>query len=631
MRAFITSCAAFFPFAFLLAQPVTIQLQLFAGGRTEPVAITNAGDTRQFVVERAGRIFILNANGTWAPQPFLDITDRVNDGGSEQGLLGLTFHPDYANNGYFYVHYTGGTGVGNSRISRFSVSTNPNDALEASEFFVWSATQPGPNTNHRGGDLHFGPDGNLWFALGDGGGTGDPSGYAQNLNIPFGKMLRIDVDGGTPYAVPSDNPYVGVGGGVLPEIWASGLRNPWRLSIDQLNGDVWIGDVGQGVAEEIDHWPGGDNSGPNFGWRCYEGTSAYNTAGCGALATYDAPVAVHSHANSWCAIVGGHVYRGRNFSRLTGRYIYVDWCLGTFYSLAPNGPAWTQEVLLASGVTGFAAMGENRNGELYAVNQQNGNVYRITDPLAVVRLSPKVFLEGPYDNAVVQMKDDLRSTGVLPTTEPYSALGFPAEGWGGETVAPAVLAVTGVNAIVDWVRIELRQSGTPTTIVASVNALVQRDGDVVATDGISAVTVYEIPGNYHVAVRHRNHLGCMSAGTFPLTTTATTVDFRSTLMPVFGTNARKPIGAQLVLWSGNTTHDSPPPSLIKYTGTANDRDPILTAIGGTLPTATINGYFITDVNMDGIVKYAGSANDRDPILVNVGGTVPTATRAEQVP
>ncbi|MEO8068614.1 MAG: PQQ-dependent sugar dehydrogenase [Flavobacteriales bacterium] len=632
MRAITTFCFSVIPFTLLLAQPaVSVQLQTVASGRIEPVAITNAGDPRLFIVERAGRIFILNPNGSWVATPFLDITDRVNDGGGEQGLLGLAFHPDYASNGYFYVHYSGGTGVGNSRISRFTVSADPNDAVETSEFFIWSATQPGPNTNHRGGDLHFGPDGNLWFGLGDAGGSGDPSNYAQNLTVPFGKMLRIDVDGGSPYAIPADNPYVGAGGGILPEIWARGLRNPWRFSLDELTGDVWIGDVGQGVWEEIDRWPGNNNSGPDFGWRCYEGTGGYNTAGCGAIGTYDAPVAAHNHTDSWCAIVGGQVYRGNNFTRLTGRYIYTDWCLGNIYSLTPNGPGWTQELLCASGISGLAAFGENMNGELYVVNQQSGFVYRIVDPYAVVRVSPKVFLEGPYDNAVVQMRDDLRAATLIPVTEPYSGLGFQQEGWGGETIAAPVLAVTGANAIVDWVRIELRQSGSPGTIAASVNALVQRDGDVVSTDGVSPVEVIDVPGNYHVAIRHRNHLGCMTSGTLALTATTTALDFRSNLLPVYGANARKAVGAQLVLWAGNTVRDTPPPYQIKYTGTANDRDPILVAVGGTLPTASIMGYHSADVTMDGVVKYTGSLNDRDPILVNVGGTTPTATRTEQLP
>jgi len=627
MKAFTTIlCIVLLSPPMLFGQPaVTVQLQLVAGGRAEPVAITNAGDSRLFVVERAGRIQILNADGSWAPQPFLDIATLVNDGGIEQGLLGLAFHPNYAMNGFFYVHYTGGTGVGTSVVSRFSVSANPNDANEGSQFIIWDEVQPGPNTNHRGGDLHFGPDGNLWFALGDAGGTGDPSNYAQNLNLPWGKMLRINVNSGSPYSIPATNPYAGGGG--LAEIWASGMRNPWRFSIDEVTGDVWIGDVGQGVWEEIDRWPSGDNSAPNFGWRCYEGTGNYNTVGCGALGTYDAPIAQHNQNTGWCAIVGGHVYRGSDFPRLSGRYIYTDWCLGTFISLRPDGANWEADTLLESGIIGYAAIGEGMDGELYVCNQQNGEIRRIIDPIATVQVSAKVFLEGPFDNATDQMKDDLRVAGYLAVKEPYSALGFVQLGSGGETVPASVRAVAGANAIVDWVRLELRQSGSPTTVMATANALLQRDGDVVATDGSSSVTFAVAPGSYHVAIRHRNHLGCMTATTRALTVTAATVDFRVTGTSTYGTAARKTLDSHQLLWAGNATHDN----MLVYVGAGNDRDPLLLAIGGSVPTGTVTGYRQEDINMDGVTRYIGGANDRDPILVNIGGAIPTSTKLEQLP
>ncbi len=609
--------------------PVSVELQLVNGGLVEPVCIANAGDDRLFVVERAGRINILLPGGQWASQPFLDITDRVNDAGSEQGLLGLAFHPDFSSNGFFYVHYTGGTGVGNSRVSRFSVSaTDPNDAVETSEFFVWSVVQPGPNQNHRGGDLHFGPDGYLYFGLGDAGGNGDPSDRAQNLTLPFGKILRINVNSGSPYSVPATNPYVGAGGGVLPEIWASGLRNPWRFGIDASNGDVWIGDVGQSLWEEIDRWPGGDNTGPNFGWRCYEGNVPYNTANCGAIGTYDPPVAVHSQSLGYCAIVGGRVYHGQNFQRLQGRYIYTDWCAGEFVSLRPNGSGgWIQETLLSSGIMGYAAIGEDAHGELYVCNQGNGEVLRIVDPYAEVHVSAKVFLEGCYDVNTDQMRDDLRIAGLIPVMEPYTAMGHVQHGSGYESVAASVLSTTGLNAIVDWVHLELRQSGSPSTIVSTANALVQRDGDVVATDGTSPVSFIVLPGNYHIAVRHRNHLGCMTSGTIALSATTVPLDLRSGTVPVYGTNARKVVGTRQVLWAGNTLGDG----MLKYTGTNSDRESILTAIGGVVPTNSVTGYRREDCNMDGIVKYTNTGNDREPILTNIGGTVPTNTRLEQLP
>jgi subtilisin-like proprotein convertase family protein len=250
-----------------------------------------------------------------------------------------------------------------------------------------------------------------------------------------------------------------------------------------------------------------------------------------------------------------------------------------------------------------------------------------------VSLTPKVFMEGPYNSGAGTMTDALRTLPTFPLSEPYTAMGFVnAAGGGGETTTAGVLAVTGNNAIVDWVRIELRNNADPTVLVASRHALVQRDGDVVsAADGASAITMGVSAGNYYVVVRHRNHLGCMTASAMALSNVAVPVNFTIAGTLTYGTNARTSNGAVQLLWSGNSVRDTPPPSLLKYTGTANDRDPILTAIGGTVPTLTINGYYLTDVNMDGVVKYTGTLNDRDPILVNVGGTIPTATRTEQVP
>ena len=211
--------------------------------------------------------------------PFLDIHTRVNSGG-EQGLLGLAFDPNYAESGFFYVYYIFGGGNGSSRISRFSVTANPDSAAEASEQVIYS--WPQPYSNHNGGDIHFGPDGYLYIGLGDGGSGGDPEGYAQNMSDPLGDMIRIDVsDPDTTYTIPPTNPFAGLVGDTLPEIWASGLRNPFRWGFDALTGDLWIGDVGQNAFEEVDFWPAGAlyNSHPNFGWNCYEGFGAYCSTG----------------------------------------------------------------------------------------------------------------------------------------------------------------------------------------------------------------------------------------------------------------------------------------------------------------------------------------------------------------
>ena len=239
-----------------------------------------------------------------------------------------------------------------------------------------------------------------------------------------------------------------------------------------------------------------------------------------------------------------------------------------------------------------------------------------------------MFLEGPYVQASAQMSDNLRSAGLIPLAEPYTGLGYAqVAGGGGETVAQSVLNVTGVNAVVDWVRVELRSSSTPTTVLATRQGLLQRDGDVVATDGTSALSFGVGASNYYVAVRHRNHLGAMTASAVALSGTAATVNFKGTSLTTYGTNAEKTIGTARALWMGNTTGNN----TIKYTGTANDRDPILTRVGSTTPNNSVAGYFLEDVQLNGAVKYSGTGNDRDPILVNVGSTTPNSIRIEQLP
>jgi hypothetical protein len=226
------------------------------------------------------------------------------------------------------------------------------------------------------------------------------------------------------------------------------------------------------------------------------------------------------------------------------------------------------------------------------------------------------------------MHDSLRGDGVLPLTEPYSALGYTyAGGGGGETVAPAVLTTIGPNAIVDWVVVELSNNADPQSVLFARPALVQRDGDVVALDGTSALSLATAPGNYYVALRHRNHFGAMTAAPVALGATPTAIDLTSAATATYGTNARKDINGTQVLWSGDVNRDG----ILKYTNTANDRDLILVAIGGIVPTSTVTGYRAEDVNLDGVVKYTGGANDRDIILQNIGGVVPTNVRLQQLP
>ena len=610
-----------------IASGQTVTLEPVVTGLTNPVDIAHAGDARLFIVQRGGVIRLLQPNGSLSPTPFLDITDRVNSSGGEQGLLGMAFHPDYAMNGFFYVNYVSGTGNGTTRISRFSVGANADVANPASEVILFSQSQP--QTNHNGGDLAFGPDGYLWFALGDGGGAGDPNNLAQNMTSAHGKMHRINVDGGLPYTIPADNPFATADPGVtLRSIWASGLRNPYRFSFDALTGDVWIGDVGQSAQEEIDFVPAGQHAGLDFGWRCYEGTADYNTAGC-AGGSYTAPIFQHLHSDGSCSVIGGFVYRGNTYPSLYGKYIYTDYCHGRIHALTPNGSGgWIPSTLMATGSFGLASFGEDAAGGLYVCNTSSGVLSRIVEPAALVRVNAAVFLDGPLNSTTLIMSDGLRSNGTIPLAQPYTALGYgQVAGGGGEVTTGAVLATTGNNAIVDWVRVELRSAAEPRIVVATRQALVQRDGDIVNANGTVTLQFNVGAGSYYVVVRHRNHQAAMTATPIALSAAASTVDFRSGTTATFGINAQRTVGSVRALWSGNVLVDD----RLRYTGPANDRDPILSAIGGTVPTNTATGYRVEDVNMDGLMRYTGAANDRDPILTNIGGVVPTNTRIEQLP
>lgn len=384
------------PATTLLAQnPVTILLENFATGLISPVDIAHCGDERLFIVEQAGRIMIVGPDGTVSPTPFLDIQARVNDAGGEQGLLGLAFDPDYTTNGRFYVNYTAGSGNGTSRVSRFNVTDDPDVADPDSEEILY--TVPQPASNHNAGDLDFGPDGYLYIPFGDGGSANDPSNHGQDLEIyVLGDIVRLDVSGETGYTIPASNPWANLGNDTLPEIWGSGLRNPFRFGFDALTGDLWIGDVGQGQREEIDFWPAGDNSGPNFGWRCYEGnipTPGINDD-CPPATEFVGPVTDHTHGEGWCSVIGGRVYRGTEFPRLYGRYIYTDFCPTPYFSLRPNGVGgWIREqVRPNNGGSGTACIAENSALELFVANVNNGTIKRIVDQCPMP--APDITLDG---------------------------------------------------------------------------------------------------------------------------------------------------------------------------------------------------------------------------------------------
>jgi glucose/arabinose dehydrogenase len=335
--------------------------------------LTHAGDgsNRIFVVERSGRIQVFdNSPSVFTKDTLLDITDRVSASG-EMGLLGLAFHPDYETNGYFYVNYT----ANNPRrtiISRFQVSaTNPDSADKNSEFELFSFNQPYPN--HNGGWIGFRQtDGYLYIGTGDGGDAGDPQNNGQKITTMLGKILRIDVDNQDPglnYAIPPDNPFVDSTGNVVKEIYAWGMRNPWRCSFDPVTDLFWAADVGQNAWEEIDIV----EKGKNYGWRCYEGTHEYDLNGCN-YPEYINPIWEYDHGQG-CSITGGYVYRGPNVPELFGKYIYADYCTNRVWALEYDGinPPTNELLLTASGpVTSF---GVDENNELY-ITSFNGNIYR---------------------------------------------------------------------------------------------------------------------------------------------------------------------------------------------------------------------------------------------------------------
>jgi len=320
-------------------------------GLERPVDIQNAGDQsgRLFIVEKAGRVRILQ-NGQVLAIPYLDITDRVGSEGNEQGLLGLAFHPRFMENGSFFVNYTGKDG--NTVIARFQAGAKAETADPASESVLLRVNQP--YANHNGGGLVFGADGALYAGLGDGGAAGDPAGNAQNLGSFLGKILRFDVDSADPYAIPPGN----ITGS---EVWAYGLRNPWRISVDRLTGDLYIGDVGQNQWEEINIVPAGSPGVFNFGWDYMEGTHPYE--GFPPLDLFlTAPVAEYDHSQG-CSVTGGVVYRGA-MPEWQGIYLFADYCRGTIWGLMNPDGQWRQQTLFETGLT-VTAFGQDENGEIF--------------------------------------------------------------------------------------------------------------------------------------------------------------------------------------------------------------------------------------------------------------------------
>ena len=347
------------PSASTFPDPNAYQWQMIASGLQRPVDLQPDGSGRLFIIEKAGRIRIIE-NEQLLNEPFLDITDRVGSRGNEQGLLGLAFHPQYEENGWFYVNYTDTNG--DTVLARFQVSSDANRSDPGSELRLLGVDQPYPN--HNGGALAFGPDGYLYAGLGDGGAAGDPQGNAQSLDTLLGKILRLDVDSGEPYAIPGDNPFGN-------EIWAYGLRNPWRLSFDTATGDLYIGDVGQGEWEEIDFLAAGSAGGANFGWDHREGAHDYEGGGPADMID---PVAEYSHPEGGCSVSGGYVYRGA-MPEWNGIYLYGDYCTGIIWGLFRSVAGWQEQQLFDVDVT-ITSFGQDENGEVYLVSD-SGSIHRL--------------------------------------------------------------------------------------------------------------------------------------------------------------------------------------------------------------------------------------------------------------
>lgn len=346
-----------------------IALEKVVGGLKDPLSLVHAGDGsgRLYAVEQPGRIRIMEG-GEFLPEPFLDVTDRVLSNGMEQGLLGLAFDPNYRTNAIFYLHYSGKPD-GHTVVARYRrAAKNPLQGDAGSEEIL--LTVPQPYANHNGGALLFGPDGYLYLALGDGGSRGDPGNRAQDIEALLGKILRIDVSESGPYRIPDSNPFVGKPG--RDEIWAYGLRNPWRITFDRETGDLWIADVGQNEIEEINFQPAASQGGENYGWNLFEGTQRYSK---GNPPPVVAPVAQYTHAEGGCSVTGGYLYRGSEVPGLQSIYLYADFCSGKVWGLK-RAAEGAQTALLLDTEASVTAFGEDEQGELYLVDRK-GSIYRV--------------------------------------------------------------------------------------------------------------------------------------------------------------------------------------------------------------------------------------------------------------
>ena len=348
---------------------ITLGVEEVASGLDQPVYVTApAADPRLFIVEQPGRIRIVE-NGKLLDKPFLDIVSKVGSGG-ERGLLSVAFHPQYRTNGFLFVNYT--DKKGDTQIERYTVSPDKNAADPRSAKLILAIDQP--YSNHNGGLNLFGPDGMLYIGMGDGGSQGDPHGNGQNRNALLGKLLRLNVDRGDPYLIPSGNPYANGGG--RGEVWAIGLRNPWRFSFDRFTGLLYIADVGGDRFEEVDVVPM-SVAGVNYGWSTMEGPRCNRSSNCDQSGLQKPALTYATHQNSTCAIIGGSVYHGRKIREITGQYFYSDYCNSWLKSFGfANGSVTDEHEWPVGRLGSISSFGEDSQGELY-ICTSSGRVYRI--------------------------------------------------------------------------------------------------------------------------------------------------------------------------------------------------------------------------------------------------------------
>ncbi len=356
----------------------SLESDLVVSGVNAPTTITHAGDARIFVTEQPGRIRVFDREGNLEPGSFMNIQDRVQDAGSEQGLLGLAFPPDFCESGRFYVNYTHtASGQLVTRVSRFEIDAdNPTIGDPDSEEVLMQFDQD--FGNHNGGHIEFGPDGFLYISTGDGGSGGDPNNRSQDITSLLGKMLRIDVSPDTGYEIPFDNPYINDDFG-QDEIWSFGLRNAWKFAFDRETGDMFIADVGQNQWEEVNFEPADAGGGLNYGWRCYEGNQNFNLSGCEAP-EYVFPIVDYNHSSTGgphCSITGGRVYRGPSFEAFQGKYFYTDLCSGAQWTVEFVSGGWDVTAYGSIGQSFITTWGEDVWGEMYFAN--GNGIYRVVD------------------------------------------------------------------------------------------------------------------------------------------------------------------------------------------------------------------------------------------------------------